>query len=156
MIENIILGHLDEIDTKILRLLSINSRMSYVDIAKEVGLSRVAVKTRIESMESKGIIEKFSIIIDPTKIGHSLAVFLDMKVKPGQLNETIEKLVNTPQIIKLYQMTGNTRLHIHALLESPASLEDFLQDNIYTLPGIEQVECNTIIARFKDNEEIKI
>jgi len=156
MIETTLLGRLDEIDTKIVRLLSVNSRMSYVDIAKEVGLSRVAVKTRIESMENQGIIQKYSIIIDPTKIGHSLAVFLDIKVKPDRLNETIDKLVSIPQIIKLYQMTGNSQLHIHAMLESSASLGAFLQENIYALPGIDQVECNTIIARLKDNEEIKI
>jgi DNA-binding Lrp family transcriptional regulator len=156
MINNALLGHLDEIDTKIVRLLSQNSRMSYVAIAKEVGLSRVAVKARIESMESQKIIEKYSIIINPTKIGNSLAVFFDMKVQPDRLNETINNLIKIPQIIKLYQMTGNTQLHIHAMLESPATLGAFLQDNIYVLPGIEQVECNMIIARLKDNEEIKI
>ena len=45
------LDGLDRIDQQIIDLLTHNARMSYVDIGKELGLSRVAVKTRIQTME---------------------------------------------------------------------------------------------------------
>ena len=46
------LAGLDEIDQKILELLIHNARMSYSDIGTEVGLSRVAVKSRITALEA--------------------------------------------------------------------------------------------------------
>jgi len=150
------LGQLDRTDTKIIQQLAKNARVSLVDIGKEVNMSRVAVKARIQALEDKGIIEKYSVIINPAKIGNNLAVFLDVQLEPQYLNEVGEKLKEMDQITKIYQMTGNTRLHIHAMLESTNHLEDFLKDNVYSLPGLLQVECNTIIARIKDNEEIKI
>ena len=48
---------LDLLDQKILLLLIQNARMSYSDIGKQVGISRVAVKMRVQAMEQKGIIE---------------------------------------------------------------------------------------------------
>ena len=51
------LDGLDETDQKILRLLIQNARMSYSEIGQQVGISRVAVKMRVQALEKKGIIE---------------------------------------------------------------------------------------------------
>ena len=60
---------LDSIDSHILRRLAQNSRISYTDLAKEVGLSGVAVKERIDRLVNQGIIEQFSIVISAEKLG---------------------------------------------------------------------------------------
>lgn len=49
------LNGLDELDQKIVQLLIKNARLSYSDIGKEVGISRVAVKARIQALEKKGV-----------------------------------------------------------------------------------------------------
>lgn len=58
---------LDQIDHLILSLLHDNGRISYTDIGKEVGISRVAVQMRINAMIENGIIEKFTAVINPEK-----------------------------------------------------------------------------------------
>lgn len=62
---------LDELDQKIIRLLIENARISYSDIGQQVGISRVAVKARIQSLEQRGIIEEYTTIINPQKISGS-------------------------------------------------------------------------------------
>ena len=57
------LDNLDELDQKIIQLLIENARISYSDIGEETGISRVAVKARIQAMEKKGIIEEYTTII---------------------------------------------------------------------------------------------
>ena len=59
---------LDALDRKIVRLLIKNARISYSDIGQEVGISRVAVKARIQALEQRGIIEEYTTIINPQKI----------------------------------------------------------------------------------------
>ena len=54
---------LDELDQKILELLIQNARISYSDIGEKIGLSRVAVRTRVQALEQKGIIEEYTTII---------------------------------------------------------------------------------------------
>ena len=67
------LNGLDELDQKIIQLLIENSRISYSDIGEKTGISRVAVKARIQALEKKGVIEEYTTIINPQKIsgGHS-------------------------------------------------------------------------------------
>ena len=52
------LDGLDELDQKILQLLIRNARMSYSEIGQQVGISRVAVKMRVQALEKKGIMEE--------------------------------------------------------------------------------------------------
>lgn len=53
------LDGLDELDQKIIRLLIENARISYSDIGEETGISRVAVKARIQALEKRGVIEEY-------------------------------------------------------------------------------------------------
>lgn len=62
------LDGLDELDQKIIRLLIENARISYSDIGEETGISRVAVKARIQALEKRGVIEEYTTIINPQKI----------------------------------------------------------------------------------------
>ncbi len=150
------LKSLDEIDRKILELLSENARMSYVDIGHEVNLSRVAVKMRIQALEERGIIEKYCVIINPEKIGRSISAFFDIEVDPKHLYEVEQMLVKNDDVTQIYQMTGSTRLHVHAVMELNDDLDDFLKNVIYKLPGIKKVDCNMIFARIKDHKGIRL
>ena len=67
------LNGLDELDQKIIQLLIENARISYSDIGKETGISRVAVKARIQALEKKGIIEEYTTIINPQKISGAVS-----------------------------------------------------------------------------------
>lgn len=53
------LNGLDQLDQNIIQLLMKNARMSYSEIGERVGISRVAVKMRIQALEKKGIILSF-------------------------------------------------------------------------------------------------
>ena len=61
------LDGLDELDQKIIRLLIENARISYSDIGEETGISRVAVKARIQALEKRGVIEEYTTIINRKK-----------------------------------------------------------------------------------------
>ena len=57
------LDNLDELDQKIIQLLIENARISYSDIGEETGISRVAVKARIQAMEKLSLIHIWSVIL---------------------------------------------------------------------------------------------
>ena len=59
------LDGLDGLDRKIVQLLIENARISYSDIGEKIGISRVAVKARIQALEQKGVIEEYTTVINP-------------------------------------------------------------------------------------------
>ena len=69
---------LDELDRKITELLIGNARMSYSDIGQQVGISRVAVKMRVQSLERRGIIEEYTTIINPQKISGAVSCYFEI------------------------------------------------------------------------------
>lgn len=148
--------NLDEVDQDILNLLSQNSRMSYMEIGKKVNLSRVAVKSRIQAMENEGIIEQYSIIVNPQKVGRTVSAFFEIEVQPDHLYEVASLLSNKESVTDIYQMTGSSKLHVHAVMELNEDLERFLKEELYTMPGIVNIQCNLIVSRIKTRKGIRL
>lgn len=147
---------MDETDQKILDLLKENGRMSYVDIAKKLGLSRVAIRERINQLQDEGIIEKFSVVINSEKIGKKVSAFFEVDCEPHALVSIAETLANHPYVASCYQMTGPSTLHMHVLFENFAQLEQFINHELYALKGITRVESHILLRRFKSRSGLNL
>lgn len=73
------LDGLDGLDRKIVQLLIENARISYSNIGEKIGISRVAVKARIQALEQKGVIEEYTTVINPQKISGAVSYYLKSK-----------------------------------------------------------------------------
>lgn len=147
---------IDETDKKILQLLSENGRMSYVDIGKELSLSRVAVRERVNQLIDKGVIEQFSVVINSEKIGRKVSAFFEVDCEPSSLVQVAEALANNPRVASCYQMTGPSTLHMHVLVEDFVNLEQFINEELYALEGITRVESHILLRRFKSRTGMKL
>lgn len=146
----------DDIDRKLLEELIKDGRKSYVELAEIVGLSRVAVKDRIQNLREKGIIEKFTVVINSEKAGQKVSAFFEVDVEPNQLQEVAENLAANPSVASIYQMTGPSTLHMHVLVEDFNKLEEFINEELYSVQGITRVESHVILKRFKSRTGYKL
>ncbi|QGH32999.1 AsnC family transcriptional regulator [Gracilibacillus salitolerans] len=147
---------IDEKDNKILDLLASNGRMSYVDIGKELGLSRVAVRERVNQLIEEGVIEGFSAVINAEKVGKQVSAFFEVDCEPSSLVQVAESLANNPSVASCYQMTGPSTLHMHVLVEDFKKLESFINEELYSLEGITRVESHILLRRFKSRKGLKL
>ncbi|AIQ36303.1 MULTISPECIES: Lrp/AsnC family transcriptional regulator [Paenibacillus] len=147
---------LDPIDNHILQRLAQNSRISYTDLAKEVNLSSVAVKDRIDRLVNQGIIEQFSIVISAEKLGKKISAYLELEVEPAHLNHIVEVLKENERVAVLYEMTGPCILHIHILVENLEEMERFMHESIYCLDGLVRVENQILLKRHKNQDGLNI
>ena len=77
---------LSKIDIEILKLLISDCRISYAEIAREVNLSRMAVRERVMKMNDAGIIEKFTVRLNSLNIGLNIAIFLQITTNPSEID----------------------------------------------------------------------
>ena len=150
------LDGLDRIDQQLIDLLTHNARMSYVDIGQEVGLSRVAVKTRIQTMEEKGIIEEYTTIINPQKITNSISFYFEMELAHSLFQQAVETLKAQDIVTQIYHVSGKNKLHVHAVAASHEEMEVFLQQVVYPMPGVLALNCNVILSRIKDVKGLRL
>ena len=148
------LDGLDELDQKIIRLLIENARISYSDIGEETGISRVAVKARIQALEKRGVIEEYTTIINPQKISGAVSCYFEIETKPEYLAQVTDILYKNDTVTQIYRVTGRDRLHVHAVASSGDEMDYFLHNVIDTLPGIISCSCNMILSRIPEQPRI--
>lgn len=147
---------LDALDQKIVRLLIENARASYSDIGQKVGISRVAVKTRIQALEQRGIIEEYTTIINPQKISGAMSCYFEIEAEPDTLTQVTEILERNEIITQIYRVTGKDKLHVHAVASSNEEMETLIRDVIDPLPGVVSCSCNMILSRIKDIKGLRL
>jgi len=147
---------IDDIDRKIINLLIDNGRLSYVELAEEVGLSRVAVRERVNQLLEAGVIEKFTVVVDSEKFGKTVSAFFEIEVEPSSLEKVALELAENPNVASIYQMTGPSTLHTHVLVDNNMALQKFINENLYALPGILRVESQILLKRYKSRTGMKL
>lgn len=150
------LDGLDELDQKIMELLIQNARMSYSEIGQQVGISRVAVKMRVQALEEKCIIEEYTTIVNPQKISGAISCYFEIETKPESLSEVADILFQNDTVTQIYRVTGKSRLHVHAVASSNEEMEDLICHTIDRLPGIIDCTCNMILSRIKDIKGLRL
>lgn len=103
---------LDQIDSEILQLLSENARLSYTDIADEVGLSGPAVADRIDRLQEAEIINRFTVDIDRTQLSGGAQIFV--QVDPGETFEQLRKRLERSPAVEHLITTAEGELWFNA------------------------------------------
>lgn len=147
---------LDALDQKIVRLLIENARISYSDIGQQIGISRVAVKARIQALEQRGIIEEYTTIINPQKISGAVSCYFEIETVPDKLATVAETLRTNDTITQVYRVTGKDKLHVHAVAASSEEMETLIREVIDPLPGVVSCSCNIILSRIKDIKGLRL
>ena len=150
------LDGLDETDQKILRLLIQNARMSYSEIGQQVGISRVAVKMRVQALEKKGIIEEYTTVINPQKISGAVSCYFEIEMAPDTLMQVAGLLKENDTVTQIYRVTGKSRLHVHAVASSNEEMEKLIYETMDRLPGVVECSCNMIFSRIKDIKGLRL
>ena len=150
------LDGLDELDRKIVSLLIKNARMSYSEIGQQTGISRVAVKMRIQSLEKRGVIEEYTTVINPQKISGAISCYFEIETNQDGLLPITEILQKNDIVTQIYRVTGNNKLHVHAVAASSDEMQNFIASTIDKLPHVTSCSCNIILSRIKDIKGLRL
>lgn len=138
------------IDTKILSQLIKDGRASYAEIARSLGISRAHVRERVQKLIDEGVIEQFTAVVNPEKLGKAISAFLDVKVAPQQIQQIASNLSAQTEVVSLYIMNDMQSLHIHTLTEDLSLLEKFSAQHLFGVEGVLSVDCKTLMNRLKN------
>ena len=136
---------IDNIDMKILALLTEDAKMPYTEVAKKVFVSGGTVHVRMRKLEEMGIVKGTTLKMDYSKMGYDITAFLGIYLEKSSLyDQVIKRLYDIPEIVKIHYTTGNYNIFIKVHCRDTNHLKDVLHDKIQTVEGIERTE--TIIS----------
>lgn len=116
-------GPIDAVDTRILKALAEDARISVADIARIVGLSAPSVSERIRRLEESGVIEGYTVRINAPGIGLPIAAWLRVRPLPGELAHVADILRDLSEIVECDRVTGDDCFIAKAHVRSMEHLE---------------------------------
>ena len=136
---------LDRIDKNIIRELQINGRMQNNDLAREIGLSASSCLRRVKLLEESGVIQSYTTIVDPQKIGLQLILFSRIWLV-GQDAETIdcfiEAMKELPQVMECYIILGESDAMLKVVVPDLESYRKFQSAHLNKKNGITSVKTD--------------
>ncbi len=133
----------DELDTRILRLLIEEPRTSVREYARLLGVARGTLQARLDRLEREGVITGSGPTLSPAALGHPVLAFVHVEVTQGHLDEVGEALAGVPEIVEAFSITGGGDLMTRVVARDAGHLEDVIQ-RLIQVPGV--VRTRTEVA----------
>ena len=152
--------NLDYLDKKILRMISEDARIPFLEVARACNVSGAAIHQRIQKLQSLGIIKGSQFILDPEKIGYETCAYIGLYLKdPSRFDEVVEALRKIPEVVECHYTTGGFDMFIKIYTRNNHHLLTLIHDKLQPL-GLSRSETiisfNAAINRPLVNDEAEI
>ncbi len=150
---------LDRIDLKILRSLQENARISYVDLACQVGLSTTPCLERVKRLERAGIIRGYRAILDPRSLKANLLVFVEICLEtqsPAVFDEFRRAVAKLPQIQECHLVSGQFDYILKCRIPEMSAYRQLLGDVVLTLPGVKESKSYVVMEEVKEEFSLHV
>ncbi|MFF4159777.1 Lrp/AsnC family transcriptional regulator [Streptomyces sp. NPDC001678] len=114
----------DATDWRILDALQSNGRAGYAELARAVNMSASAVTERVRRLEEAGVIEGYTAVVDPERLGLPVLAFVRLRYPNGNYKPFHDLLDSTPEILEAHHVTGDDCFVLKVAARSMRHLEE--------------------------------
>ena len=138
----------DEKDLEIVRLLSENARRTLTEIAERLGISDVAVKKRIDKLGREGVIKKYTVVVEPKKLGFNGVALVGIDAEPDKVLSVASEVAGKEYAAAVYVTTGDHMVMVEVWTRSSKELMGVLEE-IGRIEGVKKVCPAIVLERIK-------
>lgn len=117
---------IDALNWKILNNLQRNSRESFANIGRSIGLTAPAVGERVKKMEDAGILMGYNASVSHALTGHQLKAIISLRAFMGKLKPFLAIAPSFKEIVNCYRITGNENIVMEVVFQDQFHLEKFI------------------------------
>lgn len=128
---------------KLIEILRENSRTPFLRIAEALGVSEAAVRKSVRKLERDGVIKKYTVEVDPRKLGFEISALIGLDTKPESYLSVLEKLKGMKEAVSVYATSGDHMILIECWFRSANELIEFCK-KLESTHGVTRV-CPAII-----------
>ena len=139
---------LDDKDRRILNLLQENSRTSYMHIAEELGVSEATVRYRVKNLIENGVISRFTVLLNPRKIGYPITGILLVKIAPEHFDEASKQISDLDETRHVLQNTGEYNIVAVVKAQSLEHLGE-LRKRVEAIEGVRELSLSAATRLIK-------
>lgn len=150
-----LLEKIDDIDLQIINLLQEDSRRSFSKIAEKLGIAVGTAYNRVKSLEEKGILKGYTVIVDPVKLGYSLTAVILIQADGKHLVDVEKEVAQLDDVIGVYDITGEYDAAVVARFRDRFTLNSFIK-NLLNSPYVKRTVTNVVLNVVKEDFRVRI
>lgn len=146
------MNNLDNYSKKILRELQLDSRRSVQELSSRVGLSGTPCWRRVKEMEGKGLIRRYTVLLDRGILGLHICCIVHVNLHlhvQGALQEFERAISECPEVVECFSATGEADYLLKVIVPDIKAFDAFLNRALFTLPGVANVRTSVVLREVK-------
>ncbi|AMX02990.1 Lrp/AsnC ligand binding domain-containing protein [Microbulbifer thermotolerans] len=152
-------NELSTIDRNILRVLQKNGRTSYAELARQVGLTPTPCVERVRRLESEGVIQGYTALVNPEFLDAALMVFVQIRLNRSA-QDAFEEFRNAvaalPEVQECYLVSGNFDYLIKARVADMNAYRKFYGETLLSLPEVLECTSYVVMEQVKETLEVPV
>ncbi len=140
---------IDELDRKILKLITANARIPFLEVARECGVSGAAIHQRVQRLIAIGVVIGSEFLINPQKLGYNTTAYMGIHLEKASYDKKVLKqLREIPEVVECHHTTGQYALFIKIQTKTNKHLMKIIDTDLQAIDGIARTE--TFISLSED------
>ena len=145
----------DDLNREIIKMLQVDGRRPYKDLAKALKVSEGTIRNRVQSMKKEGAL-RIVALVDPTEVRYKADAMIGLKVAPGcSVQQVSERLGKSTDVVYILWVSGRYDLLIEIVTNNRGDFHEFLEKEIHTQPDIASSETMSGLKNFKNQFLLK-
>ncbi|ALM53377.1 Lrp/AsnC family transcriptional regulator [Halomonas huangheensis] len=149
---------LDRFDLKLLQALQHDARLTLGALSEAVNLSPSQCSRRLARLEREGVIQGYSLRLDPQALGLAVTAFIFISVDKSRMehpHDAVAALLTRDEVTECHTVTGNHDFLIKVVVESLGALSTFLAEAVSPLEGIQNINSQVAMNTLKSGGPLK-
>lgn len=149
--------NIDALDLKVLSQLMQQARMTWADLATQLGLSAPAAADRVRKLEERGVIQGYVTKVNPDSLGYSLAAFIAVTLEhPRDREGFLAQVQALPEIQECHHIAGDGDYLLKVRCQGTQGLERLITDVLKEIPGVAQTRTTIVLSTVKETMALPI
>ncbi len=152
-------SQLNRIDRHILRILQQEGRITYAELARQVGLTTTPCIERVKRLEREGYIRGYTALVNPELLDAGLIVFVQIRLtrtSPETFENFKRAVIKLPEVQECYLVSGNFDYLLKARVADMSAYREFLGETLLTVPGVRESTSIAVMEAVKETLTISI
>jgi len=133
--------NIDELDQKILRLITKNARIPFLEVARECGVSGAAIHQRVQRLLNMGVVSGSEFIVSPERLGYNTCAFMGIHLEKASFHkQVVQQLLKIPEIIECHYTTGQYAIFLKIQTKTNKHLKKLIDEEFIKIEGIARTE----------------
>jgi DNA-binding Lrp family transcriptional regulator len=146
---------LDAIDVALLRQMLTRPKVGMREYARELGLARATVQSRMDRLETSGAVTTWAPTLSPEALGFTVMALVHVHLRQGALNAVSDQMAAIPHILEAFSTTGDADLFCRVVARDHTDLETVIQE-IIAIEGVVRTRSEIALSERVHNRVLPI